>query len=158
MGKENFIRTGTNNKSSDYVGVSSLSNNLRVGLPSSTFDFGVVVSVDTVTREIRYNVIEDNLVTGKLGLAKPLYKNKIQLPDVGYVVPLLRGPDTNIQSNGGQYSKTTYYLDPININQTVNQNKVEKRDTLSPSTSDVRIDKNNIKNANLGIPINSPSR
>jgi hypothetical protein len=154
MGKENTISTGTTKKN-NRQGLSVNSNSLSNLLPSSTYQFGLVIGVNPTTKEIIYNAIEDNVTVNKQGKALPLYKNKIQLPDIGYVVPLLRGPNTDVSVNSGQYSKTTYYLDPIGIWQTVEENKISKSQNFSAKTITADINKLNIKLAELGIVNNS---
>lgn len=154
MGRENTIMTGTTKKS-NRQGLSVNSNSLNTLLPSSTYQFGLVIGINPTTKEIIYNAIEDNVAVNKQGKALPLYKNKIQLPDIGYVVPLLRGPSTDISVNGGQYNKVTYYLDPIGIWQTVEENKIEKSPGMSPATPTADVTKLNIKLAELGIVNNS---
>jgi len=154
MGRENTITTGTTKKNNKQ-GLSINSNSLSNLLPSSTYQFGVVIGINPTTKEIIYNAIEDNVTVNKQGKAIPLYKNKIQLPNIGYVVPLLRGPNTNISVNSGQYSKTTYYLDPIGIWQTVEENKISKTQGFSANTDTADVSKINIKLAELGIVNNS---
>ena len=88
----------------------------------------------------------------KLGKAIPLYKNKIQLPTIGSIIPLLRGPSTNVGIQKNQYDKTTYYLDPIGVWQTVDNNIVQRTTSLSPTADEVSMSKLNIKGAEIGIP------
>jgi hypothetical protein len=151
MGKENSIRTSSN-ISSKLIGNSTgfSSYNLNQKLPKSIYSYANVVTVNPVTKEIVYNIIEDNLGLTKIGTAKPLYPNKIVIPQSGSIVPLLRGPDTSVNINAGQYSKTTYYLDPIGIQQTVNDNIIVKEAIKIPPESNIT--KLNIKQAELGIP------
>jgi hypothetical protein len=154
MGRENSIKTGTIVKTPRNLSTNTSSNigNAPSLLPSSTFQFGIVTAVNPETKEIVYNTIENNMSSKKLGRAIPLYKNKIQLPSVNSIVPLLRGPNTNVGILKNQYDKTTYYLDPIGIWQTVDNNIVERTTSLSPSSNEVNINKLNIKGAEIGIP------
>jgi hypothetical protein len=155
MGKENTIRTGTTTKKT-HNGLSINSNSLSSLAPSSVFQYGVVAAVNPTTKEIIYNIIEDNVVVNHPGKALPLYKNKIQLPGIDYIVPLLRGPNTDISVNGGQYAKTAYYLDPIGIWQTVEQNKIEKTAYEFSNPPEDNVTNININKAEVGIPFNSP--
>jgi hypothetical protein len=154
MGKENSIRTNTN-VSSKLIGSGTgfSSYNLNQKTPKSIYAYAIVTFVNSVTKTITYNIIEDNLGINKTGTAIPLYPNKITMPTSGSVVPLLRGPDTNIGSNAGQYSKTIYYLDPIGIQQTVNGNIIVKKPSSIVNSPDL----NNIRNATIGIAKNSPN-
>jgi hypothetical protein len=156
MGKENSIKTGTNISSkfsNNGVGLSAY--NLNQSLPKSIYSFAVVTFVNPVGKLISYNMIEDNLGLTKTGTAIPLYPNKIIVPAIGSVVPLLRAPDTNISTNSGQYSKTTYYLDPIGVQQTVNGNTIIKEVPNTPAESNVN--NINIQNSIIGIPNNFKS-
>ena len=138
MGSENTIRTGTvngNNRNRSF----SNSNNISNVAPSSIYQFGIVTAINLTTKEIVYNAIEDNVASQKLGKALPLYKNKIQLPTTGSIVPLLRGPNTDVSVIGGQYSKIVYYMDPIGIWQTVEKNIVERTADISPAPKDVNV-------------------
>ena len=156
MGSENTIRTGTvngNNRNRSF----SNSNNISNVAPSSIYQFGIVTAINLTTKEIVYNAIEDNVASQKLGKALPLYKNKIQLPTTGSIVPLLRGPNTDVSVIGGQYSKIVYYMDPIGIWQTVEKNIVERTADISPAPKDVNVSNIDIKNIEIGISNNQPS-
>jgi hypothetical protein len=155
MGSENTIRTGTIVKKT-HSGLSINSNSLSSLAPSSIYQFGIVVAINPTTKEIIYNAIEDNISVNKRGKALPLYKNKIQLPTTGSVVPLLRGPNTDISINGGEYSKTLYYLDPIGIWQTVEKNIIEKSAYEYTNPPENNVTNININNAEIGIPSNNP--
>jgi hypothetical protein len=152
----NTIKTGLINigKSNNTLSIGSYSLNNK--LPSSVYQFGIVFAINTNNKSIIYRLIEDNVATQKKGTAFPLYPNKIQLPGLKYVVPLLRAPDIDISTLNGQYSKNVYYLDPIGMWQTVNDNSI---DTSSPSSNipkETNISKQNINQALIGIPnINS---
>ena len=149
MGRENIIKTGTNIIKSNS-GISLSAYNLTQKLPKSIYSFAIVTSVNPTTKEVIYNLIEDNLGLNKVGTAKPLYPNKIVLPQTGSVIPLLKGPDIGVSTKAGMYDKTTYYMDPIGIQQTVNDNIIVKEtQTLSPESN---VTQTNIKQAELGIP------
>lgn len=158
MGRENTIKTGTIVKTPRSLSTNTSINigNASSLLPSSTYQFGIVVGVNPTTKEIVYNAIEDNMGSQKQGKAQPLYKNKIQLPNIGYVVPLLRGPNTDVSFLNGQYVKTTYYLDPIGIWQDIQDNKIERSIGISPVTPEANVSKLNIKAAEIGLPNNPP--
>lgn len=153
MGKENSIRTNTN-ISSKLIGSGTgfSSYNLNRSNPSSIYSYAVVTYFNPLGKSIIYNMIEDNLGMNKTGMAQPLYPNKIITPTVGSVVPLLRGPDPNVNSNAGQYSKTTYYLDPIAVLQTVNGNIVVKEIPKLPAETDVSI--KNVQQVIIGLAHN----
>jgi hypothetical protein len=151
MGKENNIKTGTIHRKS-HGGVSMSTFNLKDKLPSSVYQFGIVNAINPDTREIGYIIIEDNVSTGKVGTAKPLYPNRIQLPDIGYVIPLLRGPDIGISTTPGRNSKTMYYLDPIGIWQNVDDNSIRRSTTVSNKSPESNVSKADIIKSNIGIP------
>jgi hypothetical protein len=152
MGKENTFRSGTTSQ------VQPGSN----GMTSTTYDmlsksaqgmrFGVVVAVNLTTKEITYNVLEDNISTYKVGKALPLYPNQIQIPDIGYVVPLVIGPAKNVGVISNAKNKSTYYMDPIGIWQTVDNNKVVRTSTFSPTSPSTVVNKLNINTSEIGIP------
>jgi hypothetical protein len=130
MGKENIILIGTNASQTSLRGRSSnfSGRNLTERLPSSSFVWGRVMAINGKT--IVYSLIDDVLGYVKTGNAIPLNPNNITVPTIGSIVPLSKGPDTNINNNAGQYSKTIYYGDPIGVQQTVNNNTNQK--TLPP--------------------------
>lgn len=150
MGKENTIVTGTVRRFPNRGASINSGANLDNTLPSSPYQFGIVEGIDPTTREIVYRIIENNVANNKLGKAKPLYKNKIQLPDVGYVVPLLRGPSVDVSNINDQYAKTTYYLDPIGIWQTVDKNIIER--SAPKLANEISVNKENINQVLIGIP------
>ena len=154
MGKENSIKTGTIVKTPRSLSTNTSFNigNAPSLLPSSTYQFGVVTAVNPITKEIICDAIEDNVGSKKSVPAIPLYKNKIQLPSTGSIVPLLRGPNTNVGILSNQYDKTTYYLDPIGVWQTVDDNTIVRTVSLSPPTNEVNVNKLSIKGAEIGIP------
>lgn len=156
MGKENSIRTSTN-ISSKLIGSGTgfSSYNLNQKLSKSIYSYAIVTFVNPIGKLISYNIIEDNLGLNKTGTAIPLYPNKIIVPTIGSVVPLLRGPDTSISTNAGQYSKTTYYLDPIGVQQTVKGNTIIKEVPNTPA--ELNVNNINIQNSIIGIPNNFKS-
>jgi len=163
MGKENIILIGTNSsqkllreRSSNFLG-----RNLIEQLPSSTFTWGRVLSVNTSTKSIIYSLIDDVVGYVKTGNAIPININNITLPTIGNIVPLSKGPDTNVSNNAGQYSKTIYYGDPIGVQQTVNGNTVDKNKdnkiTIDLNKIDFPNGSSGVKKTNANIKITSPS-
>jgi len=153
MGKENTIRTGTNARRTKS-GINLSTYNLNQIAPSSIYSFATVTYVNPSTKEVIYSVIEDNLGINKTGTALPLYPNEITLPAVGSIIPLLNGPDANISTNAGMYSKTTYYMDPIGVQQTIDNNIIVKEVPQTPTESNINTNK--IKSANIGLSYNTP--
>lgn len=160
MGKENNIRTKTN-LSSAFLnrGGGIPIYNLKQHNPKSPYAYGIVTFVNPNDKSIKYSVIEDNVVTNKIGFALPLYPNKTQIPDIDYVVPLVKAPTADATQPGGSYNKTTYYLDPISVHNTISSNKIRNLDNQSSSlpTSDINnIDINRYKNNDIGFSYNRP--
>ena len=148
MGKENTFKAGV---TTQYQPGSNTTYDL-LGRSSQGMKFGIVVDINLVTKEITYNTIEDNVGAYKVGKAKPLYPNQIQVPDIGYVVPLVIGPDVNVGVVSKAKNKTIYYMDPIGIWQTVDNNKIVRTETLSPPLSIVNVGRQNINTSEIGIP------
>ena len=149
MGRENTFKAGVTSQSQPG-GDSNLYDTLSRS--SQGMKFGIVVDINLVTKEITYNTIEDNVGAYKVGKAKPLYPNQIQVPDIGYVVPLVIGPDVNVGVISKAKNKTIYYMDPIGIWQTVDNNKIVRTETLSPPLSIVNVGRQNINTSEIGIP------
>jgi hypothetical protein len=80
---------------------------------TSPFFYGVVIFIDPSNRSIQYDVLENNIGTGKIGNAIPSYKDNITLPQINDVVPLFTAPSFESGLIGEQYTKTVYYLNPI---------------------------------------------
>jgi len=128
MGRENKIVTGNVGGKRVARGTtgssfgSSYSNSKL--LKSSTFDYGIVTAVLT-DQSIYYTPVENNISFNQPGEAIPLYPNSQQKPAIGMIVPLLRAPGYNVTSPTQNYSKFTYYLEPIGVSGTVNGNVVD---------------------------------
>jgi hypothetical protein len=114
---------------------------------SNPYTYGKVVVINS-DQSIQYKSIEDNFANAKIGTAYPFYKNNTQLPSKGDVVPLLKGPIPESALLSQQYDKTVYYLNPISINQTVNDNTIvgngDGNNNINPTTNDY-------KNKSLGV-------
>jgi hypothetical protein len=152
MGKENTFRSGTTTQvQPGSSGMSSTTYDM-LRRSSQGMKFGIVTAINLTTKEITYNIIEDNVGAYKAGKALPLYPNQIQIPDIGYVVPLVIGPANNVGVISNAKNKSTYYMDPIGIWQTVNDNKIVRTNTFSPSSPSTVINKLNINTSEIGIP------
>jgi hypothetical protein len=135
MGRENTITTGNvggKRVARTTSGLSNTFSNSR-NLKPSPYDYGVVTYYDTSNKAIFYTPVEDNQSFTKPGQALPLYPNSLNPPTTGSIVPLLRAPDNNIAVIGQSYNKVTYYLDPIGVNSTVNNNTVDITSTNTPT-------------------------
>ena len=149
MGRENTFKAGVTSQSQPG-GDSNLYDTLSRS--SQGMKFGIVVDINLVTKEITYNTIEDNVGAYKVGKAKPLYPNQIQIPDIGYVVPLMIGPTNNAGVISNAKNKTTYYMDPIGIWQTVDNNKIVRAESFSPPLAVINVGRQNINTSEIGIP------
>jgi len=145
MGTNNTITTGGKITRRNTSGIS--------GGKLSFFDknkdpysYGFVLSRDESDRSITYRPISDNL-TVKIGKAIPFHANNIQLPDLGAVVPLLKGPDNTVGNTSSQYERITYYLNPVTINQNVDDNS-----SIPPGNKNENVDNstNSYNNNDIG--------
>ena len=148
MGKENTFKSGV---TTQYQPGSGTPYDL-LSKSSQHTKFGIIVAIDLITKEITYNTIEDNVGAYKVGKAKPLYPNQIQIPDIGYVVPLIIGPTNNAGVISNAKNKTTYYMDPIGIWQTVDDNKIVRAESFSPPLAVTNVGRQNINTSEIGIP------
>jgi hypothetical protein len=150
MGSENTIRTGTTRpKKSFGVGSSTLSSIL----PNATKNYGIVRAVDSETREIKYTPIINNLASNKIASAFPMNTNMVHLPKPGYVVRLEVGPNIDITVPGASGTNTVYYdPNPIGVWNSVNDNTIEVATSTSPKTPDVKVNKDNINQSQIGLP------
>ena len=135
MGTGNTIKTGG--------GSANLRSNNRGGSSENYYNknqnpytYGKVIVVNA-DQSIQYRPFEDNFNNAKVGKAFPFYKNNTQLPVVGDTVPLLKGPIPESALLASQYDKTVYYLNPISINQTVNDNTVDNNGDGNSSANDI---------------------
>lgn len=153
MGTGATIKTGGNNKSSYYR--SSATANSYYSRDSNPYMFGKVITVNTGASgevSIIYTPLVDRITSSgneKQGIAYPLYINQTKIPEVGSIVPLLRAPSrvnqTDVSNVVNQYSKSTYYLDPVDIQGTVNNNTVG-----DSSSSNNNLTPNSTSNTNIG--------
>ena len=150
MGSENTIRTGTTKSNRSFGAGSSTLSSI---LPISSKNFGIVRAVNPETREIKYTPIVNNIASNKTASAFPITTNIVHLPKPGYVVRLEVGPNIDITVPGAPGANTIYYdPNPIGIWNSVNDNQIEVSNSLSPKTSDVTINKDNINKSQIGIP------
>lgn len=108
--------------------------------------YGIVKSYDEKTKIVIYTPLEDRISTGgeKLGTAYPFYPNMAKLLKEGDIIPLLRGPAVQMDINiANQYDKSTYYLNPIDFQQTVNANQID-------TNSNTNVETNSYKSTTLG--------
>lgn len=146
MGKENTISYGDKS-------IKSNKNNKQSFLPvnQSAISYGIVVSVDAKTKSVVYNTIENNIGSQRLGNAIPLYKNNSTVPQVGDVIPLVRGPQPSTGVLGNMYNKAFYYLDPISIDQELSQNTLTRISTPSGLPSDIDPSVQDYKTTDIGF-------
>jgi hypothetical protein len=145
MGRENIIQTGVYGTNEFFY--------KKLYIPSD--NLGVVVSVNTGTREIVYAPLANNISLNKKGIAKPLTLNYQQLPQSGDIIKLTANSDSSVSNNSDTGRNSVYYdPNPIGVYQTVNNNKVE----LGPGTNNTSTstDINDIKKADIGINKNNP--
>lgn len=118
---------------------------------SSPYFYGVVTFVDPETRTIQYDIIENNIGTGKLGNAIPAYKDNITLPQIQDVVPLFTGPSFESGVLGEQYTKTVYYGNPISILQELSENSLVRSSEFSAVPPEVIPNKENYLISDIGL-------
>jgi hypothetical protein len=147
MGPGTTIKTGGAGNSSN---MNKSMKNTYYSKGHDIFSYGVVKEIKSDS-SIIYSPLRNKIGSNdKFGIAYPFYNNKV-LPLTGSIVPLVVGPALNIDNNpSNQYDVSTYYLDPVIINQTVNDNIVN---TQSPSNQNI-----SFKSSTLGtIPNIKPS-
>ena len=114
------------------------------------YQYGIVKDINYEDgNSVIFTPFEDRIGGGgeKLGIAYPFYPNKTKIPDTGSLIPLLRGPARNISLDPtNQYDKSTYYLDPIDFNQSVNGNIIGDPNQQSSTTPN-----NTYKNNEIGV-------
>lgn len=120
--------------------------------------YGRVVAVKN-DRSIEYELIQNNYSPSavdnkkiKTAPAKPLYPYKVRLPIVNEIVPLVKGPSRGIVDKKGQYDNTLYYLDPIGMYGTVNDNQaVQNPITPSNGVDTKKLSIADIKKNQIGV-------
>lgn len=123
----------------------------------NSFVYGIVTEIN-INKSIVYTPMEDRVGNGgeKKGIAYPFYGNNQQAPKKNDIVPLLSGPTRFIGNESvNQYDRTTYYLDPINIQSTVDDNGVAGS---GETNTDQNTTSNNYTNNNLGFNPNAKSK
>lgn len=129
MGAENVIKTGNITAANNQTtGVGN--NNFNPAL-SQNIQYGRVTAVNP-DRSIQYEIIQNSLQVSNLvnktvvtGKALNFNPNFTRLPEIGEIVPLIKGPSKTVGSPSNQYDQSTYYiLGPISVQMTVDDNKV----------------------------------
>jgi hypothetical protein len=129
MGAENVIKTGNITAANNQTtGVGN--NNFNPAL-SQNIQYGRVTTVNP-DRSIQYEIIQNSLQVSNLvnktivtGKALNFNPNFTRLPEIGEIVPLIKGPSKTVGSPSNQYDQSTYYiLGPISVQMTVDDNKV----------------------------------
>ena len=154
MGLENTIVTGNSSAINSNFGAPAAPTSLHQRDSSQVY--GRVIKVNS-DRSIDFELIQDNLAPSaynnknvKVGQAKPLYPYKVRLPLQNEVVPLIKGPNTSIVNKIGQYDNALYYMDPIGLFSTINDNQAilnidttDKNSSIQnkPSVTDVKKNK-----------------
>jgi hypothetical protein len=125
------------------------------------YSYGKVIEVtkDEQGRvTIIYTPLEDRISSNgneKQGIAHPFYPNNASIPDIGTIVPLLKGPSlsgiSDVNNVTNQYDKSIYYLDPVSIASSVNNNTVSTPSEASSNTSAASYNNNNIGAASSPI-------
>jgi hypothetical protein len=151
MGTGATIKTGgsINRKFSRPVSPTSYYNRSQ-----DPYSYGIVLEYNASDQSVVYTPLEDRASNGneKKGVAYPFSPNMAKVPQPGDVVPLLVGPD---RFQGGmsnnvvnQYDKTTYYMAPLAINTSPNNNQLN-----DPNGNSVN-NEQNYNNTNLGVKVN----
>lgn len=155
MGRENTIVTG--NASVNDLGFNAPTVPSFIPAGDTTV-YGRVVLVRN-DRSIEYELIQNNLSPSaasdkkvKTGTAKPLYPYKVRLPIINEIVPLMKGPNTSVTNKKGMYDNTLYYLDPIGMFGTVNDNQaIQNASTPSNGVNSKSLSVIDIKKNKLGF-------
>lgn len=135
MGTGTTIKTGggsgkRSNSSGTAGGTSYYSKN------QNSFSYGRVLNINKEDKSIVYTPMEDRVGDGgeKKGIAYPFFGNNQQVPSEDNIVPLVIGPARFISTEAvNQYDITTYYLDPVNFQGTVNANTTGDGDNTKPT-------------------------
>jgi hypothetical protein len=157
MGKENTIRTGINMPNRMLDMASSMHSSRAMSRPS--FIYGLVKNVNPTTRDITYSPIESNIPTSKTGTASPLTNNFIKLPEIGNIVRIYSGPDTDASVSNSVGSKILYYdPNPVGVWKTVDSNKITQDTNIASKAKEVKVNAKDLKQAIIGIPHNKPNK
>lgn len=120
---------------------------------TSPYFYGVVTYVNSETRAIQYDVLENNIGSGRIGEAIPAYKDNITLPQLNDVVPLFNGPTVDSGLLGEQYSKTVYYLDPISNLGDLSENSLVRSTSFSALPPEVAPKTQNYLTSDIGFAV-----
>lgn len=126
MGTGATIKTGGGSGKRSHSSVAVASGASYYSKNQNAFTYGIVLDINS-DKSIVFTPMEDRVGKGgeKKGIAYPFYGNNQQVPGKDSVVPLVSGPARFIGTNPvNQYDRTTYYLDPVNVQSTVNDNKI----------------------------------
>ena len=129
MGAENVIRTGNITAANNQT--TGVGNNNFNPILSQNIQYGRVTAVNA-DRSIQYEIIQNSLQVSNLvnntvitGKALNFNPNFTRLPEIGEIVPLIKGPSKTVGAPSNQYDQSTYYiLGPISVQMTVDDNKV----------------------------------
>ncbi len=122
MGTNNTINTGGKIERRFTGGGVGIGGNPTFDRKKDPYSYGFVIDNSNSDRSITYRPIGDNISPTKVGKAVPFHANNIQLPGIGEIVPLLKGPDRVAGAFSSQYEQITYYLNPVTVNQNVFDN------------------------------------
>jgi hypothetical protein len=157
MGTGVTIKTGGGGGKRRSSSASSTVGNSYYTKNQNTYKYGIVTEINGTDKNIAYTPLEDRTKTagGKKGVAYPFYGKNQNVPEIGSIVPLVSGPSLQEDFSNdlsSQYNRTTYYLDPVNFQGTVNAN-VSVFDNSNENTD-------NYQNNDLGFGPNGkkPSR
>lgn len=149
MGTNNTINTGGKIERRFVGGGVGVGGNSTFNRNKDPYSYGFVIDNSNPDRSITYRPIGDNISPTKIGKAVPFHANNIQLPGIGEIVPLLKGPDNVAGDFSSQYEQITYYLNPVTVNQNVSDN------TSIPGGAgggnDVNTNMNSYNNSNVGV-------
>ena len=140
MGSENIIITGNQSANNNQFSGGGGGFNPSI---SKDIQFGRVTNIFS-DRSIEYELIQNNFKTSNLrnkkiitGKAYNFNPNFTRLPEIGELVPLIKGPNKKVGNLANQYDQITYYiLGPISVQETVNDNKV-LQDISEPKQNDL---------------------
>lgn len=158
MGTGNTIKTGGSRKSSHSR--SSTTANSYYNRDQNPYTYGKVTQVIQESNggiSIIYTPLKDRVSSSgneKQGKAFPFYANMAKVPEVNNIVPLLKGPNRVPLSDVGdvahQYDSATYFLDPMDIQGTANNNTVGSSSTGTENTDTGTGNNNSPSNSNIG--------
>jgi hypothetical protein len=127
MGTGVTIQTGGGGGKRKSSSSSSTVGNSYYTKNQNTYKYGIVTEINENDKIIAYTPLEDRTKSsgGKKGTAYPFYGKNQNVPQIGSIVPLVSGPslqDDFSNDLSSQYNRTTYYLDPVNFQGTINAN------------------------------------